>query len=466
MAMPLLPAVRKLLRLIRLTPFDTSTTQGRADERLRRVTISAAASALAKVASSLVILATVPMLIEHLGVERFGIWITITSLPALLSFSDFGIGNGMLTAISRASGRDDQDELRRYVTSGFAATSAIALVLLGAFFVASAFIPWARILNVQTQSAADELGPSIAVLGIGLAMMIPAGVAGRIQAGLQQSFSASLFQIFGSLLTLAGLLVAVWGGAGLAMLIACAVGGPLVAALWNSALFFGKWRPDLRPMARFFSPVALRHVAHLGLLYFILQIALGVGMSTDNIIISHFLGPEAVAQYAVPAKLFGLISIGISMAMNPLWPAYGEASARGDAGWVRRILLRSMALSVIGGLVGLTVLIVAMPAILQLWVGGRISAPLDLMLALAVWTLIECWSGSVAMYLHGTGVVRLQVYAYSAFAVVCFGVRVAFVANLGLPGIPWGAVAAYGITILVPYTVFLRSRLRGGAENG
>jgi Na+-driven multidrug efflux pump len=107
-----------------------------------------------------------------------------------------------------------------------------------------------------------------------------------------------------------------------------------------------------------------------------------------------------------------------------------------------------------------------MPAILQLWVGGRISAPFDLMLALAVWTLIECWSGSVAMYLNGTGVVRLQVYAYSAFAIVCLGARVVFVAKLGLPGIAWGAAAAYVIAVLVPYVVFLRSRLKFSAENG
>jgi O-antigen/teichoic acid export membrane protein len=219
-------------------------------------------------------------------------------------------------------------------------------------------------------------------------------------------------------------------------------------------------------MPRFFSPGALRNVAHLGLLYFILQMALGVGMATDNVILSHFLGPEAVAQYSVPAKLFGLVSIGISMAMNPLWPAYGEASARGDVGWVRRTLMRSMALSLVGGLAGLALLTAAMPLILHLWVGGRISAPQDLMAALAVWTLIECWSSSVAVYLNGTGVVRLQVYVYAAFAFVCFGARVAFVGVLGLPGIPWGAVLAFGAAVLVPYTVFLRSRLRSGATGG
>ena len=48
----------------------------------------------------------------------------------------------------------------------------------------------------------------------------------------------------------------------------------------------------------------------------------------------------------MPAQMFGLISTVLAMALSPLWPAYGEAIARGDHDWVKQTLYRSIILSV------------------------------------------------------------------------------------------------------------------------
>ena len=86
--------------LVRLLPFDTATQEGRAKERHRRIVLSAIASAMAKIISITTALISVPLTLHYLGPERYGMWMTISSLAALLAFADLGIGNGMLNAIA------------------------------------------------------------------------------------------------------------------------------------------------------------------------------------------------------------------------------------------------------------------------------------------------------------------------------------------------------------------------------
>lgn len=86
--------------LMRLQPFDTSTQQGRSRERYRRAALTALASVAARAVTIVTSLLTVRLTIRYLGAERYGLWMTATSVVSLLMFADFGIGNGLMTNIS------------------------------------------------------------------------------------------------------------------------------------------------------------------------------------------------------------------------------------------------------------------------------------------------------------------------------------------------------------------------------
>src|SRR5208283_4384594 len=80
--------------LLRLKPFDTSTEQGRSRERYRRAALTTLTSVLARVITVSTSLITVRLTIRYLGTERYGLWMTITSVVSFLIFADLGIGNG------------------------------------------------------------------------------------------------------------------------------------------------------------------------------------------------------------------------------------------------------------------------------------------------------------------------------------------------------------------------------------
>jgi len=447
--------VRQGLRCFSLTPVEQGTPEGRAHERHRRVALTAAAAALAKLLSVATALISVPLTLHYLGTERFGMWMTISSLIAMLVFADFGIANGVLSAVAEAHGRDDRRAVQRIVASGFLMLAAIAAILLTLFALLYAHVPWPRVFNVQGELARAEAGPALAVFVVCFVVAIPLALVQRVQMGLQQGFVASLWQCVGSACALGGVLLAIGLQAGLPWLVLAMAGAPLLAALFNSLHFYLRGEPDLRPRRRRFSGEVARALARTGVLFFVLQVSWAVAFTSDNIVIAHLLGASAVAGYAVPEKLFGLIGVAIAMALTPLWPAYGEAIARGDGAWVRRTFWQAMVISAgAAGTVSLMLVLLA-PTILHAWVGDVVTPALSLLAALAVWKVIEAVGNGVAMFLNGATVIALQVVAAFTTAVAAISLKLVLVPSIGVAGAVWATIVAYLLFTGIPYAVYV-----------
>ena len=106
-----------IFALLRFESFDQSTTDGQSKERYRRIAITTIASAMAKVASIIANLVTVPLILNYLGAEQYGVWITITSVFLILGVADFGIGNGLLNMIATVSERNDNSAIQKSVST-------------------------------------------------------------------------------------------------------------------------------------------------------------------------------------------------------------------------------------------------------------------------------------------------------------------------------------------------------------
>ena len=75
-------------------------------------------------------------------------------------FADLGIGNGLLHAIADARGRQDEESVRKYVSSAFFILCGVAVLLLGVFALLYPFVPWPRVFNVSSGLAvARGAGP-------------------------------------------------------------------------------------------------------------------------------------------------------------------------------------------------------------------------------------------------------------------------------------------------------------------
>jgi O-antigen/teichoic acid export membrane protein len=438
---------QRVAGLLRFRAFDTSTPEGRSAERHRRVVLSATASATAKIVSVATALISVPLTLHYLGTERYGMWMTMSSFIAMFAFADLGIGHGILNVVAESSGKEDRSAIRSAAASGFFILSIIAVVVVTAFAAAYPFFSWFGIFNVQSEIARQEAGPALAGLVVCFALAMPLGVVARVQIGLQQGYASSLWRCLGSVIGLAGVLIVIWLQAGLPWLVLAFLGGPLVASVINTAVFFGASEPDLAPQRQYISRKMAGRVARVGLLFFGLQVAMAIAFASDNIVIARSLGAQAVTDYAVPEKLFSLIGVTVSMVLFPLWPAYGEAIARGDRPWVRKTLLRSLSASIVATSVLSLVLIVFGTSLITLWTGQDINPPFMLLLGLGLWKVIEAGDNSVSMFLNGANLVRFQLVLAAVMATLAITLKIVLVARVGISGVIWATILANLFTI-------------------
>ncbi len=457
--------LRRRAHLLRLTPFDTATAEGRSNERFRRASLSAATSLAAKGIALVTTAVSVPLTLGYLGSDRFGVWMTLSALIALLGFTDLGIGNSLLNGVAHAAGRDDRSQVRAYLSSGIVMLLVIAAAFGLVFAATYWLVPWARVFNVRSAAALDEAGPAAAVLVACFLVAMPAGAFQQVRLGLQQGYVNSMFVGGGNIMGLALVVVAIQMRLGLPWLVLAMAGAPLLATLVNGFALVAR-SPWLRPTRHDVNFAVARSLLRVGLLFLMLQLAVAVAFTSNSIIIAAMIGPSAVAEYAVVSKLFMIPTLLVGFALGPLWPAYREALSRGDVQWVRRTFRRSIRLSLsVAGLVSATLVVIGLPLI-AVWVGASSVQPsFGLVLAIGVWTVLSAVGDAVAMLLNGAQVMRFQVVIAVLMATTNILLSVALVSRIGVAGVVWGSIIAYSALELVPVAVYL-PRLFARLESG
>lgn len=453
-------AARKYRGLFgRLRLGDVSTAQGRAHERQRRLLLTAAASMASKVISVGTSLISIPLTYHYLGSERFGMWMTINSFVALLTFTDLGIGNGVLSLIARAHGKDNKAEVVECISSALVALVSLSAALAVLFAALYPVYDWARLFNVRSSIAALEAGPSIAVLICCLLAAGPASVVQRVQMGLQQGFAASVWQCIGSFFSLLGVLLVVYGQGGLPWLVVAFAGAPVIAGILNSAMFFTISEPTLRPTRSAVSSRFAREIVKKGFYFFLIQLLMALSYSTTNLVIAQVLGPDAVAEYAVPDKLFAIVSMSVAMVTAPLWPAYSEAVSRGDRAWVASTVRRAAAGSILFSAAGSLLLVVLGPLIIKHWVGSAVVPTITLLASFALWKVVDAVGNVLSSFLNGLQMFNIQLYVAVPTAIATLLLKIYLVGAVGLPGVLAASIISYCLFTAVPLTLLVRRTL-------
>jgi O-antigen/teichoic acid export membrane protein len=290
-------AIRRIKQLLNLRDQNGLEDHERGADRNRRAMLTGSVSTLARVVQIATSLITVPLTLKYLGNERFGLWMTISSVLAMAAFADFGVGNGVLNTVAKAFGKDDMGGVRKAVSSGFAVLNTIALLLLLSFFSIYRFVNWASFFRVYSPQARAEAGPALAVFAICFALNISMDVVQRVQLGLQQGYRYGLWLMCGSAAGFIGVLSGIWFRVSLPVLVMAIAGAPIFATAMNAIHFFGSVRPDLRPSLSLVSRDTISQIAKLGGLFFVLQVVVAVSYSADNFIIARTLGAANVWNY-------------------------------------------------------------------------------------------------------------------------------------------------------------------------
>ena len=440
---------------------DLSTPEGRGRERWRRIALAALGASGFRVVTMAGTLVTVPLIIAYAGNDGFGLFSVVTTLVTMLAFSDLGIGNGLVTALGQAHGRGDAVEQRRLVSSAGFLLVVVATLFGVLFALVLPLIDWAAVFGVDGDRYASQARPAVAVFAVGFVLGIPAIIGQKVHLALQQGLSANLWSLAAAVLTVALTLVCVMLKAPVPWLIGASVGATTLVYAIDSLVLFGRHRPDLAPRRQDVDFNAVRTLARMGGLFSLLVAAAAVGYQTDAVVISVILGAAAVTAYAVPLRLFGVPMLVITALLTPLWPAYGEAMARGDLTWLRSALYRSLCVAAAVSVPCAALLVLFGQPIVHAWVGKGVTPSYLLLISMGLWTVLYGLLQPLAMLLNGAGVIRFQVIAALSMAGSNVVLSIALTHWLGVAGPVLGSVMAGTVCSLIPSLIVVRRLLAG-----
>lgn len=439
---------KKILSVITLKSFDVSTENGRSKERYRKAVLSTGSSVFYQVVTVATGLISIPLTVEYLGVERFSLWMIITSILALVAFVDLGLGNGLVNAIAKSDGEDDASYIKKAISSAFFLLLTLSIILCSLFFVIYPFIDWGNVFNVKSQIAIDEAGPALAILLISFFINLPLGIIQKIQLGYQLGYKNNLWLGLGSILGLVGVLVAIYFRMGLPYLVGLMVSGRIISMILNG-LFLFKDRIDLIPRFRNFDITTSKKLLGVGIVFFFLQVFTVIGGSVDNIIIAQVLGASAVASYAITKKMFLAVQIS-QFIIAPLWPAFVESIARKDYYWAKATLKKILKISMLLGALTALPLVLFGQDIIKLWVNEDVMPATTLLIGFFFFNIFQNYGGSMSVFLNNEMLIKKQLKFVGISAIFSVIFQILLSVKFGVEGIVYGLLLGYSIFYVVP----------------
>jgi O-antigen/teichoic acid export membrane protein len=323
---------------------------------------------LGQVAPMGVALFAIPMLIRHIGTDRFGILTIAWMVVGYFSLFDLGLGRAMTNLVAQHLGGDRQDELPAIVWTANGVMAVMGIV--GAIALAAVSPLFTHSLLKIPPSLQTETLHSLLLLSISVPLVIStAGFRGILEA--QQKFGLlNIVKIPMGVATFLAPVAVLPFTNNLTALI-----GALVFArvIFLIAYIFLALRemPTLRHQFAF-DKVLLRPLFSFGGWMTVSNVVSPLMVYVDRFLIGSLLSITAVAYYATPYEVATKLLIVPGALVGVLFPAFSTAMATNR---IRGALLYRRAAKYVGlFLFPLSfVLIVFSQNILQLWLGHEFS---------------------------------------------------------------------------------------------
>jgi len=396
---------------------------------------------------------SIPIAIRYLGGERFGIWTIVSTALTMLLVFDLGVANSLTNFVSQAYARDDREHASRYTTTALLVMTAVA-ALIGVVGVAIfPNLDWFHLLKLNSRSEVPDVALSIAIAFAIFLIDLPSRLATKILGGYQELRTASAFTALGGAGNLIAIVIVVKLRGGLPAMVAASsaalVGSDLLCLLW--LIFFSK--PWLIPRVAHLSREAAQRMMRQGLEFFIIQIAGLVVFNSDNLVITHYLGPAEVARYSIAWRLVGYAAVLQTLITPALWPAFSEAFDRGDLAWIRSAFLRIMAITMSVAVVMAFAFAVIGRPLIRWWATDAAVPTESLIVLMGVWVVISTYMNNTATVLASRGRTRIQAWCSVAAAAANLALSIWLVQRMGATGVILGTIVSYIAVLIVPQSL-------------
>ena len=420
------------------------------DERSKLIVKNVILSISMKMINVVCSLLLVPITINYVNSDRYGVWLTLSTVVGWITFFDLGLGHGFRNRFAEAKANDDITLARKYVSTTYFAITSLIIFLLVVILILNNFINWSSVLHLS-QEYREELKEVFSIVAIFTSLNMIANIFGSLLAAdMKPGYGAVISGVSHFvILAIIFLLTQIRQG-DLISLAFCYSGIPFIVMTIVSIVSFvnTKYR-KYSPSIKFIDFSLIKSILNLGAQFALIQIACLAIFQIVNIVITRELGPTAVTQYNISNRYFSVVYMIVNMILAPMWSAFTDAYVRKDYTWMRNTLLRLEKIDLLC-VISLFVMLIISGPVYHLWVGGKVQIPFLLSASMALMIAVQCFAGTYMMCINGTGFIRIQLLIYIPCAVIAWPM-------LTIASQYYGIVGA----TIVPSAVYLLQAISG-----
>ena len=422
----------------------------RGDSKDSLVARNALSSLAARGFSILSSLMTVPIVLHHLGSERYGIWLVAMAISTLFTLADGGVVNGMLSLVAKAFGANDRAEIRRVFGSGLTLATLFGVLLLLVVFAVVQLVDWRWVFGTRSDALAKEAGWTVFAICVGYAVQFPIAAARHVRLGMLEGVAVNLWDLAGSLLGFIGLVIGLELNYGL---IAVAIAWSLLPAipkLIGTFFFLRGGALDLIPSRSDVHITVCKTLLASGSVFLFYGLTQALAVQSDQILIAQYLGLASVTQYSIVQRLFAQPPVLVALVVAAQWPSYAEAWGRGDRAWIRNHLLKSLF-----GVFGFSLLCALFlwyfcDKILYLWVGSAIQTTPYLVAGMVGYCVIGSIANLLTAFFLALRFHRRVVWMQLGMFCINLPVTIFLLPKIGNSGAIIGTTLGYVVAIVLP----------------
>lgn len=368
-------------------------------------------SLLIKMMSIAISLVMVPMTIHYINPTQYGIWLTMSSIAAWISFFDIGFTQGLRNRFAEAKAKGHTILAKTYVSTAYFFIGIIFFSVWIILLLSNQFLDWGKILNIDQQSA-REVSLLAYIIFSYFCFQFVFKIISTILIADQKPAKAVLLDFLGQIFSLIAifLLTKLTSGSLVYLALALGVAPTLVIAGANLYFFKTKYK-EYAPSLEFVKKKYAKNIVTLGLKFFVLQIAAIVQYQSILFLITHYFDPLQATSYHIAYRYFGILQMGFVILVTPLWSGVTDAYTSGDLEWIKNAVTKYLYVLIPFILTGAAMLAVAKP-IYDLWLGENVVViPFSISLLCYIYISTTLFAYIFVFVINGIGALQIQFYS-------------------------------------------------------
>ena len=408
------------------------------DDRSKKAYKNVVGSVALKGISMVVSLLLVPLTIEYVSPDKYGIWLTLSSIVSWLGFFDIGLSNGTKNKVTESLAKNDSIAAREYVSTSYFVIGFIFLLVFALFYVVNQWLDWSNIMSVDSSLKVELSEVMLIVVGLFCVSMI-LNVINSVISAIQKPAISSLITTTGQVFVLIAIAYFVYqaaapGEGSLKTLALCLSGIPCIVTLvFSFFLYMGKYK-SLSPTFKCYNGKYISDVLNLGWKFFVIQASLILVFQISNLVIIRETDSMAVTQYNIAYKYFMISHMLFNIVLTPFWAAFTDAYIKQDYAWMRATYFQLSKCWILFSVL-VAVMLFASPIAYNLWIGKQVEIPVMLSVFMSVFVILNSRAGFYMTLINGTGKVFLQMIVYVVISIVSVPLMILSAKLFGVVGV-------------------------------